>query len=216
MQPVHYAIAAIPMAIYFVLIGALRLRRRPLVTSGWRDTLTLGLAASGFVAIGPMQLFFPSQAAARWHAWVWLALFLLYLLSLTMLLLNSRPRLIAYGMTDSQFDIALLSAAHEIDPSANWQGEVLNMPHSAMQLAKETTGATRVQQIVHLGMLQNVQDWLALERSFVKQAAHVRCVPGFAGWPFVIAGMLLLASAVGPLLADPGTALAQLQRFLDR
>ena len=98
MPALHFAIAAIPVAIYFILVGALRLRRHPLVTTGWRDTLTLGIAASGFVAIGPMQLFFPNQAASRWHAWVWLALFVLYLLGLMMLLLIAKPPLVVYGM----------------------------------------------------------------------------------------------------------------------
>ncbi len=216
MPPVHFAIAAIPVAVYFVLIGALRLRSRPLVTTGWRDTLTLGLAASGFVVIGPMQLFFPSQAAAQWHSWVWLALFLLYILSLAMLLLNSRPRLIAYGMTDSQLYASLLTAAQEIDPSASWQGDVLNLPQSGIQLAREISGATRVQQVVHLGMLQDVGEWLRLERGFVKAASTIRCSPSFAGWPFVIAGSLLLAAAVMPLLSNPGTALVQLRKFLER
>ena len=108
MPSVHMAIAVIPIALYFMLVGGLRLRNRPLVTTGWRDTLTLGIAASGLVAIGPMQLFFPTQAAARWHAWVWLALFALYALGLMMLLLSCKPRLVAYGMDEQQFIDTLL------------------------------------------------------------------------------------------------------------
>ncbi len=216
MPALHFAIAAIPVAIYFLLVGVLRLRQHPLVTTGWRDTLTLGIAASGFVAIGPMQLFFPSQAASRWHAWVWLALFLLYLLGLMMLLLSSKPRLIAYGMDERQFHATLLEAARQIDSNATWNGEVIDLPQSGMQLAREASGATRVQQVVHVGMLNNIQDWLRLEKAFVALGSKTLCAPSMAGWPFVLAGGLLLAAAIAPLLSDPENALAQLRRFLDR
>lgn len=216
MPAIHFAIAFIPVAIYFILVGALRLRKHPLVTTGWRDTLTLGIAASGLVAVGPMQLFFPSQAASRWHGWVWLALMLLYLLALMMWLLSCRPRLIAYGMDERQFQRFLLDAAREVDPDAEWVGEVLTLPTSGMQLSSDPSGASRVHQVVHVGLLRNLQDWLRLERTFVQLGSKVICPRSAAGWPFVIAGALLLTFAILPLINDPADALAQLREFLDR
>jgi len=216
MPSVHIAIATIPVAIYFIMVGGLRLRKRPLVTTGWRDTLTLGIAASGLIAIGPMQLFFPEQAAARWQAWVWLALFALYALGLLMLLLSSKPRLVAYGMDEHQFLETLLCAAREVDEQAKWQGEVLSLPMAAIQLALEPSGTFRVQQVVHVGMLRNLQDWVKLERAFVKAGSQVICPRSNAGWPFVLSGLILLAIAVVPLVNDPQHALAQLKEFLAR
>lgn len=216
MSPVHFAIAAMPVAVYLILIGALRLRTRPLVTTGWRDTLTLGIAASGLVAIGPMQLFFPTQAAARWHSWVWLALFVLYVLGLTMFLLSCKPRLIAYGLDESQFQDALLKAAQQIDPDALWHGEILTIPSSSIQVAVEPSGASRVHQVVHVGLLNNLNDWLRLERAFVAEGSQLVCPRSAAGWPFVIGGALLLAAAVTPMVSDPAAALAQFREFLSR
>ena len=216
MPSVHYAIAAIPVAIYFVLVGGLRLRRRPLVTTGWRDNLTLGMAASGLVAIGPMQLFFPSQAAARWQAWVWLALFGLYALGLMMVLLSSKPRLVAYGMDEQQFTLALAAAAQQLDPHAGWQGEVLNLPGAHMQLAVEPSGSWRVHQVVHVGLLRNVHDWVKLEQALVQAARQMACPRSAAGWPLVVGGIALLVSAIAPLLHDPQQALVQLREFLVR
>lgn len=216
MSPIHFAIAAIPVAVYFIMIGALRLRRRPLVTSGWRDTLTLGIAAIGLVAIGPMQLFFPVQAAEQMHGWVWLALSVLYLLGLLLILLSGKPRLIAYGMDTYQFRAALLGAAREIDPESNWQAEVLTMPTSGIQLAVEPSGASRIQQVVHVGLLHNFHDWLRLERGFVKQGSGVTCSRSAAGWPFLIAGSLLLTFAILPMISNPASAVAQLREFLNR
>lgn len=214
MPAVHFAIAAIPIAVYFILIGALRLRTRPLVTSGWRDTLTLGIAASGLIALGPMQLFFPAQAAARWHAWVWLALFALYALGLMMLLLSCKPRLIAYGMDDNQFADSLLRAAQEVDAQAHWTSDVLSLPNALLQLAVEPSGTARVHQVVLVGMLRNLSSWLELERAFVRCANQTTCPRSNAGWPFTIIGLFLLSWAIIPLVSDPNQALAQLKDFL--
>ncbi|MEO8269468.1 MAG: hypothetical protein ABI557_07110 [Aureliella sp.] len=214
MPAVHFAIAAIPVAVYFVLIGVLRLRTRPLVTTGWRDTLTLGIAASGLIALGPMQLFFPAQAAARWHTWVWLALFALYALGLMMLLLSCKPRLIAYGMDDTQFLDALLRAAQEVDEQAHWTGDVLSLPIARIQLAIEPSGTSRVHQVVLVGMLHNLSSWLELERAFVRCGSHTKCPRSNAGWPFTLAGLFLLSWAIIPLISDPDRAIAQLRDFL--
>ncbi len=216
MTSVHFAIAAIPVATYFVLIGALRLRKRPLITTGWRDTLTLGIAASGLVAIGPMQLFFPMQAAEAFQGWVWAALFALYILALLLIMLSSKPKLIAYGMDETQFRQCLRTAAQQIDPAADWNGDVLTLPASGIQLAGEPSGASRVHQVVAVGVLHSFQDWIRLEQAFVREGAQISCPRSLAGWPFVIAGSLLLALAVVPLISDPDNALAQLREFLNR
>lgn len=216
MSTIHFAIATIPIAVYFMMIGALRLRTKPMITTGWRDTLTLGIAASGFVAVGPMQLFFPVQAAARWQGWVWVALLALYLLGLAMILLSCKPRLIAYGLNESQFRRTLLAAAQSVDSQSGWQADVLNLPTSGIQLANEPSGTARVHQVVHVGTLDNLQDWLKIERSFVRLAREEKCPPSAAGWPFVIGGTLLLITALMPMLADPGEALAGLRKFLNR
>ncbi|MEZ6134540.1 MAG: hypothetical protein R3C53_06495 [Pirellulaceae bacterium] len=212
----HFAIAAIPLAVYFILVGGLRLRKHPLITTGWRDTLTLGIACSGLVAIGPMQLFFPDHFAARWHTWVWLALFLLYVLGLLLVLLSCKPRLIAYGLDELQFRESLLTAAQQVDPAANWTGSVLTLPGSGIQLADEPSGTARVHQVAHVGLLHNIQDWLRLEKAFVAVGSQLACPRSWAGWPFVLGGCLLLVAAIAPLLSDPAAALAQLKEFLDR
>ena len=213
---VQYAVAIIPVAIYFILIGVLRLRTRPLVTSGWRDTLTLGIASAGLVAVGPMQLFTPPQAVERWHAWVWLALLCLYVLGLTLILLSGKPRLIAYGLDHHQFRDVLFQSAKRVDDQCHWSADVLSMPLSGMQLALEGTGSLRVQQATHVGMLQNLEHWMKLEREFVHMGGKVACPRSTAGWPLLLVGSGLLLSSIIPLIRDPAAALAQLQIFLDR
>ncbi|MCA9191390.1 MAG: hypothetical protein KDB03_06505 [Planctomycetales bacterium] len=213
---IHVAIAVIPIAIYVLLIGMLRLRRRPLITTGWRDTFTLGLSLIGLVAVGPMQLFFPTEAALRWHSWVWLALILLYVLILTMIMLSTKPRLIAYGMSLRQFMDIMLSAAKAVDVDTRWEGDVLNLPTSAIQFVIEPTGSTTVHQVVYVGTLYNLQDWMAIEKEFVKRGSQSECARSLIGMPLVLGGMLLLAAAVTPIISSPQEALTQLKQFLDR
>ncbi|GIW97876.1 MAG: hypothetical protein KatS3mg111_1209 [Pirellulaceae bacterium] len=216
MQAVHLAIATIPLAIYLILIGALRLRRRPLVTSGWRDLLTLAIACSGLVVIGPMQLFFPTRAAAIWQSWVWLPLFMLYVLLVLLILMASKPRLIAYGLDDSQFREMLLRVARQVDPAAHWAGNVLNLPTISMQLAQEATGTPRICQVQHMGPIRNIDAWIQLERQAVRAAQQMTCRRSAAGWSLVICGCLLLAFALLPLLNDPRAALTQLRELINR
>ncbi len=213
---VQYAVAIIPVAIYFILIGVLRLRTRPLVTSGWRDTLTLGIASAGLVAVGPMQLFTPPQAAERWHSWVWLALLCLYVLGLTLILLSGKPRLIAYGLDHDQFRDVLFQSAKLVDDQSHWSADVLSMPLSRMQLALEGTGSSRVQQATHVGLLQNLEHWMKLEQEFVHMGGKITCPKSTAGWPLLLVGSGMLLSSIIPLIRDPASALAQLQIFLDR
>ena len=50
-----------PLGIYLLLLGRINVSRRPLLLSGTRETLALGLALFGLVTVGPMQLFMPRR-----------------------------------------------------------------------------------------------------------------------------------------------------------
>lgn len=216
MNSLQVAIASVPLAIYFVLIGTIRLRSRPLVTSGWRDMLTLGIACSGLAAVGPMQLFFPTHAASRWPGWVWLPMFGLYFLALLIVTMWSRPRLIAYGMSKNQFQATLLAAAQTIDPNASWYGEVLSLPGSGLQLSAESTLGYYVNSVGVVGTLNNLPDWIKLEREFVKSGSRTACTPGKTGWLMIAVGLALLLLGISPVVNDPEVALTELRKLMFR
>ena len=71
---VHQIVALGPLAMYLLVLGILNLSRRPFVTTGARDTAALGIGLSGLVLAGPMELFMPEQAAAKWPGTVWVLL----------------------------------------------------------------------------------------------------------------------------------------------
>ena len=98
MDPFRLCLAVGPVAVYFLLLGAINLSRRPLLVSGVRDAASLALAVSGLIIIGPMALFFPYSAEARFGPHVWLMLLALYALIVVLWLLLLRPRLVIYNI----------------------------------------------------------------------------------------------------------------------
>lgn len=209
--------AAVPIAMYLIMLGAFRLRSRPLVTTGWRDVAALGIALTGLVAIGPLQLFFPTYAAARFSGWIWIILLALYLLTLLLVMLSCRPRLIVYGLGEDAFFQVLQEAAAHVDPEASWHGQTLTMPTVGMQLITEPTGAYGVQQAVILSGPGSIAPWLQLEHELVKRCAHVAATErGWAGFWLIGSGLLLLVAAVAMIVADPASALVELKEFFSR
>jgi hypothetical protein len=76
------------------------------------------MAISGLVAIGPVELFFPTAAAAVFGPAVWAALATFYALCTTLIALTTTPRLVVYGRTPEELFEPLLAAAREIDPQS--------------------------------------------------------------------------------------------------
>ncbi|MBX3420027.1 MAG: hypothetical protein KF752_00580 [Pirellulaceae bacterium] len=213
---IEWTIAGLPIAIYLMLIGGLRLRRRPLITSGGRESLTLGIACSGLIAIGPMQLFFPEFAAVRWPGWVWILMFGFYFMLLLLILVWNKPRLIAYGVTRQQFHQLLLQAAQQIDEQAAWHGAALLLPQSGLQLAAESAITPGIYVASPIGGFNNVMDWIRLERALVRCGQQATATPTRTGWLLLAIGMSLLATTLIPVLYNPNVAYAQLREFLLR
>lgn len=209
--------AAVPVAMYLIMLGAFRLRSRPLVTTGWRDVGALGIALMGLIAIGPVQLFFPTYAAARFSGWIWLILLGLYLLTLLLIVLSCRPRLIVYGLSEDAFYQVLQEAAAHVDPEASWHGQTLSFPSVGMQLITEPTGARGVQQAVMLSAPGTIAPWLQLEHELVKRCAHQPATErGWTSLWLIAGGLGLLVLSILLITADPAAALADLYEFFDR
>lgn len=212
-----YTIAVVPLAIYLLLIGCLHLRTQPLVTSGWRDMLTLGIGCLGMVAVGPMQLFFPMHAAAVIPIMSWILMLCLYLMALILFLLWSRPRLTVYGMASEQFRDALYQAAQSIDGQANWNGQVLSLPQIGLQLVVEPSSSRRVHSVAAVGNVhENVPAWHALEREVVRAGRKLSVSPARSGWVLLGISAILLLVSLAPVVVHPETALAELKSFLWR
>lgn len=204
MDPLRLCLAFGPLAIYFVTIGLLNLSRRSLLVSGTRDAATLGLALSGLVIIGPMELFLPQAAANQYGPYVWLLLLTCYAVCLVLLLLLMRPRLVIYNMSIDRLRPILADLVERLDPEARWAGDSLALPALGVQLHLDPTAVMRNVSLVAAGSRQNYLGWRHLEEALGQ--ALERQEPSernFRALNLLAAGVLILAALAWSVTRDP-------------
>ncbi|MBN2584050.1 MAG: hypothetical protein JXL80_13375 [Planctomycetes bacterium] len=203
MDPFRFCLALGPVAIYVLLLGAINFSRRPLLVPGTRDAAALGLAVSGFLIVGPIELFFPDAAAVRFEAFVWLLLLALYALCLLLILLLLRPRLIIYNISADQVRSILAELVEQLDPNARWAGDTLALPGLGVQLHVDYVAAMRNVSLSSVGPHQNHAGWRRLETALAPALSQVevRRNPGGAG--LLGAGVLMATLLVLVVIRDP-------------
>ncbi|QDV69847.1 hypothetical protein Poly24_35650 [Rosistilla carotiformis] len=162
------ALALGPLAIYLLVIGYLQSARRPTVTTGAQDTVALAIGASGFVLAGPLVLFFPTMAYGMLGWIVWLMLAAFFLLTLLLIILTMRPRMVIYGTTASDVREPLLRAARSIDPGARLEGEQIWFPGVAASVRLEVFSPHDTPQVVPQMQTISPVFW----RRFVQASRH--------------------------------------------
>src|SRR3954470_13746058 len=161
-----------PIAIYFIALGAINLSGRPLVVTGTRETISLGLALLGLAIVGPMQLFMPQQAASWFGQLVWILLVSFYLLCLVLAILISRPRLVIYNVSYDGLRAALDDAARRVDTDATWAGKALSMPLAHVHLQLDTFSPFANASLIATGDEQSFGGWRRLEAALRERLAE--------------------------------------------
>lgn len=204
MDPLHVCIALGPAAMYLLVLGAINLSSRPFLTTGTRDVATLGIAISGFVIAGPLELFLPVRAVGFWGpAITWGLMFGIYILGLLLVVLTLRPRLVIYNVASDQLLPVLDGLAKRLDPLASWAGHSLSLPNLGVHLHVEPLHLMRNVQLVSAGPHQHFAGWRRLE---VELAAALRSVEGTcnpAGFCLVSVGLTLVIAITFWLWRDP-------------
>lgn len=203
-----------PLAIYLLLLGAINLSRRPLVVTGVRETLSLGLALMGLAVVGPMQLFMPQEAAGHFGPLVWLLLASFYLLCLTLVLLLSRPRLVVYNISLESLHAALNDVARRIDSEAVWAGNALSLPAARVHLQVENFAPLSNVSLVATGDDQSAPGWRRLEYA-LRTTLKATAAPGPShGFWLVVWSLVILVALGFWIVDDPQTIARGIQRML--
>lgn len=203
-----------PLALYLLTLGAINLSRRPLVVSGTRETLAVGLALAGLVIVGPMQLFMPQEAAARFGQYIWLLLAAFYALSLALVIILSRPRLVIYNISAEHLRPILDETARRLDPDAAWAGQAVSLPLARVHLRLECFAPLGSVSLVAVGDDQSVGGWKRLEvqlRQKLRETAPAAEAHGF--W-LAIGGLAILLALAFWAVDDPQTLAQGLRRML--
>lgn len=197
-DPFSLVLALVPLIGYLLVLAAIRLSGRSLVTTGGRDIAALGMAISGFVAVGPAELFFPTTAATLFGPVVWFALFAFYGLSLSLIALTVTPRLVVYGRLPADVYEAMLRSAKRMDDSASGDPRNLQiqMPTLDVQLRVDAIGNLDHCRIDSFEPVTSIKFWNTL-LGYIR-ADLDRTVPPKPRRGF---GMLMIASVLLVVLA---------------
>lgn len=215
MDPLHACIALGPLAMYLVVLGVINLSARPLVTTGARDLLALGLAAAGLAVAGPMELFLPEAAAAYFGVLVWVLLLVFYGLVVLCLALMLRPRLVIYNITSEQLLPVLEEVLAKADPQFRWVGNSIASQGLGVQLTVELSPIMKNVQLVAAGPHQSFNGWSRLHRDLAAALRPARSTPNPFGATLLTAGLLLAGIITWLMARDPSAvqqALADMLR----
>ncbi|QDT67315.1 hypothetical protein MalM25_02120 [Planctomycetes bacterium MalM25] len=214
MDPLRFAIAAVPLAAYLVLLGLINLRRRPTVVSGASDVATLGLALTGLVMIGPISLFWPEHASESLGDFVWLFLLAFYWLWVVLIVMLGRPRLVIYNLTAEELRPVLSEASRRIDPSGRWAGDNLSLPSVGVQAHLDCLAWMRNTSLVSSGGRQDLAGWRRLGRTVERSLRDTETPPSSRGASLLGVGVGLLVMSVARLVSDPPAVLAAWQQII--
>jgi hypothetical protein len=214
MDPLHLCIALGPLAVYLLLLGAINLSPRPFLTRGSCDTAVLAVAISGFVVAGPMELFLPEVAAARFGGFVWLLMLVGYALVVMLLAMLMRPRIVIYNMSGDQLRPILADVVGELDPEARWADEGLVLPNLGVQLHVESFAALQNVQLVATGVEQNSRGWRRLEAGLRAALGDTQVAPNRRGFSFILFGLLMIALVAFSMFSDQQAVVRALNEML--
>ena len=197
----HLCLAVGPLAIYFLVIGCMNLRPRMTMLSGFADTLLLGVSVSGFVMVGPVELFFPETAAFKMGPWVWALLIALYALFVLLIALSQRPRMVFFNANLNEVTAIVEQAATRLDQGTRRLQHCLVLPSHELQLYVGRSPLFRTAQLYSLGEEQNVPAWHRLRKQLFALEPGVTS-PAPTGYALVTLAGLCLATLVILSVAD--------------
>lgn len=165
---IRLSVAILPLAAYFQVLGLIRLRSRPTLLNGATDFFLLAMAMMGFIAIGPIELFFPRAAYAILGPWVWGVLIALYFFVSMLIALNSKLKLIAYGLDPESLKQTIQDGLSLGQIEAHWGNDILEIPSLGLRASIEKAGVGKTASLEAIGRSQNPMGWYTIEKLIAK------------------------------------------------
>lgn len=203
MDPLRFAIACVPLGAYLLLLGVVNLRRRPLLTFGAADTGALGMALTGLVFVGPIELFRLETLTVDLGNFVWLFWLVFYWTGLSLAVLVMRPRLVVYNVSLEELRPAVAEAVAQVDPTARWAGDGVSLPRLGVQFHLEAFGVMRNTSLVSSGGVQNLEGWRRLRKAVSRSLKPLEVRPNPRSVSFFIMALFLLVISIAQVASKP-------------
>lgn len=218
MNPFHMFLALGPVSVYLLALSGIHFGRHPVVITGTRDALALGLACAGFVLVGPLQLFAPNDGVvAMWlGGWIWVPLLGLYALCVQLASLLIRPRLIVYNTSYEKLRPHLELVTSELDENRCWAGSSVMMAKQGVQMTVEAWPTMHIVQLVSAGPHQDLMGWKRLERGLRARLQQVPAGPNPRAASYLFFALLLISIVIITGLQQPQQIAEGIDRLLER
>jgi hypothetical protein len=203
MDPFRTCLALGPLAVYALLLAIMHLSRRAWVVNGNRDLITLGVAVSGFVIVGPIELLMPAEHWVAHRGYAWLVVFVLYVVVLSLIALLGRPRITVYNVTPSILRPVLAQIASSLDPQARWAGNSLVLPQMDMELHVEAMSPMQTVSIVATHEEQELIGWKRLEIELINTLRGVERTRNPWGYLFITLAVVFGGIVAAQLIVFP-------------
>jgi len=192
------------LAAYLLVVGLANLTRRPLVLSGTRDLLALGVGLVGIAIIGPIELLTVTQLVIALGPVYWLLVLGLYSSLWLLITLYARPRLVVYQVTTAELLAALERAAQDLDPAARGVGESVLLPEWRVHLILEPFAILRNVSLVAAGERQPPPEfWDDLTAGLRRHLSPVGHGGNGRGMAFIAVAAALFAVLLLEWLSQP-------------
>jgi hypothetical protein len=214
MDAFHTLVALSPLALYLLGLAAINLRGRPMVTTGLRDIVALGIALCGFVVVGPMELFLPDGAVAVFGTWTWVIMVGFYSACVLFIALSMRPRLVVYNITPERLHAILAPVALSVDGESRWAGASLLLPQVGVHLQMEPFRAMKCVSLVSVGPRQNLDGWSAVNDQLTAALAEEHTGANPRGYSLLSFALVMIGMMTWKVWEDPVAVTDQFRDFL--
>ncbi len=214
-DPLRLALALGPVVTYLFVIGWLNLGRRPHLATGTRDTTALCIALSGMAVVGPIELFFPMDAAANFGAYItWLLCIALYALLSSFVVFSERPRLVVYNATAGLVRDVLAGLLPQLDEGAQWAGHTLALPALDIELHLGSSPGTRCVTLTAANERQSLAGWRRLEAALRAALADVEVDRNPLGLSMAVISALVGVAVLLMLAGNPEAVARALREMM--
>lgn len=199
---IRLSVALLPLAAYFQVLGLIRLRSRPTILNGATDFFLLAMAMMGLIAIGPIELFFPRAAYAILGPWVWGVLIALYFFVIMLIALNSKFKLIVYGLDSEALKKTIQDGLSQGQFEASWGKDIVEIPSLGLRASIEKAGVTKTASLEAIGRSQNPMGWYTMEKLIAKNLKPNTTTQKIEAFRWIALSLFLFGTSAAMIAQD--------------